>query len=115
MELTYFMDVLEIEFYLLTGINLQGIVGLFIGLMVFTLLLLAIRYEKRNTELNSDTSVLTDVGDSDDAKINLSRSFLEMGQKKKANELLEAVLSQKGLSEEKRINAESLLRKSLNG
>ena len=37
-----------------------------------------------------------------------------MGQKMKANELLKEVLSQKDLPEIKRINAENLLKKSLN-
>lgn len=113
MKLTYLMDALEIEFYLFTGTNLQGILGLFIGLLIFSLLLLLLKYEK-NTEPYADTSDLTDVGDADDAKINLSRSYLEMGQKMKANELLEEVLSQKDLPEIKRINAENLLKKSLN-
>jgi len=51
------------------------------------------------------------VGDPDYAKINLSRSLIEMDQKEKAQEILLDLLLDKTLSEEKKKSAESLLNK----
>jgi len=111
MEFQYILDSLEIEFYLVTGIQLANLLGLFVGLGLFCLLLFLIGYEKQTAPLNPDLSSLGDVGDPDDVKINLSRSLLEMDQKAKAKELLEQVLSNPNLLNEKKVIAEGLLKK----
>lgn len=111
MQFQYLIDEVAIEFYLLTGINLNGILGLFLGLGLFSFLMFLIKYKKKTLIINPDVSNLSDVGDPDYAKINLSRSLIEMDQKEKAQEILLDLLLNKTLSEEKKKSAESLLNK----
>ena len=45
---------LETEFYFITGIYLEGISGLFLGLILFSIILLAIRFEKKQEPIFSE-------------------------------------------------------------
>lgn len=94
---------LETEFFFLTGVYLEGVSGLVFGILIFSLLLSAIRYEKKQ-ELPAITSdISNEIGDERIAKINLSRSLIEMGQKKEANRLLAELLQDNPTKEEKRL------------
>ena len=74
------------------------------------MLLLFLRYEKK-IPLDINTDNFDDVGDPDEARINLSRSLFEMGQTTKAQELLQEVLLEENLSEENKMVIQSLLKK----
>ena len=94
---------LETEFFFLTGVYLEGISGLVFGILIFSLLLSAIRYEKKQ-ELSAITSdISNEIGDERIAKINLSRSLIEMGQEKEAKRLLAQLLQDNPTQEEKRL------------
>jgi len=110
MDFYLFLNILEREFLLLTGVNFPGFVGLLCGSALFFLLLLFLRYEKK-IPLDTNTDNFDDVGDPDEARINLSRSLFEMGQTTKAQELLQEVLLEENLSEENKIVIQSLLKK----
>jgi len=110
MDFYLFLNILEREFLLLTGVSFPGFVGLLCGSVLFFLLLLFLRYEKK-IPLDTDTDNFDDVGDPDEARINLSRSLFEMGQTIKAQELLQEVLLEENLSEENKMVIQSLLKK----
>ena len=110
MDFYLFLNILEREFLLLTGVSFPGFLGLLSGSALFSLLLLLLRYEKK-TPLETNTDNFDDVGDPDEARINLSRSLFEMGQTAKAQELLQEVLSEENLSEENQMVIQSLLKK----
>ena len=101
---------LETEFYLFTGIDLEGISGLFLGLTIFCLFLSIIRFEKKREILVPDVDLSNEIGNEKLAKINLSRSLIEMDQKEEAKRLLQEVLEDTPSPEEKR-NADQLLLK----
>ena len=101
---------LETEFYLFTGTDLEGISGLFIGLLIFCLFLFIIRFEKKREILIHDVDLSNEIGNEKLAKINLSRSLIEMDQKDEAKRLLQEVLEDTPSPEEKR-NADLLLSK----
>jgi len=110
MDFYLFLSILEREFLLLTGVSFPGFVGLLCGSALFFLLLLFLRYEKK-IPLDTNADNFDDVGDPDEARINLSRSLFEMGQTTKAQELLQEVLLEENLSEENKIVIQSLLKK----
>jgi len=110
MDFYLFLNILEREFLLLTGVSFPGFVGLLCGSVLFFLLLLFLRYEKK-IPLDTNADNFDDVGDPDEARINLSRSLFEMGQTTKAQELLQEVLLEENLSEENKIVIQSLLKK----
>ena len=110
MDFYLFLNILEREFLLLTGVSFPGFLGLLSGSALFSLLLFLLRYKKK-TPLETNTDNFDDVGDPDEARINLSRSLFEMGQTAKAQELLQEVLSEENLSEENQMVIQSLLKK----
>ena len=110
MDFYLFLNILEREFLLLTGVSFPGIIGLLTGSTLFSLFLLLLRYEKKIL-LDTNTDNFDDVGDPVEARINLSRSLFEMGQTAKAQELLQEVLSEENLSEENQMVIQSLLKK----
>ena len=101
---------LETEFYFITGVYLEGISGLFLGLILFSIILLAIRFEKKQEPIFSEVDISNEIGNETTAKINLSRSLIEMDQKTEAKRLLEEVLSS-NLSKEEALIASNLLKK----
>ena len=87
-----FLLSLETEFYFITGIYLEGLSGLLFGLLFFSLTLLLIKFERKQRPLVTDTDISNEIGNEKTAKINLSRSLIEMDQLDEAKHLLEEVL-----------------------
>jgi len=84
---------------ILTGFSSPGLVGIIVGLIIFSLLLSLIRYEKKaNETLNFKDNNLSEVGDPIEANINLARSLIEMKEIDKADECIKKVEFNKGLS-----------------
>ena len=102
---------LETEFYFLTGIYLEGVIGLFLGLILFSSGLFLLKFEKRKDPIFSNIDVSNEIGDEKIAKINLSRSLLEMDQNEEAIRLLNEVLESSPNEEEKSL-VQSLLSKA---
>tara|TARA_Y100000739_G_scaffold216882_1_gene212818 strand:+ start:494 stop:841 length:348 start_codon:yes stop_codon:yes gene_type:complete len=100
---------IETEFFFLTGTYFENFVGLFIGLFLFSLIIHFLRFENKKQGPNIESSNLSEVGDETLAKMNLSRSLIEMDQKSEAKKLLEEVLNSVDLSEENIKMANSLL------
>ena len=82
----------ETEFYFITGIYFEGLSGLALGLLFFSLTLILIRYKREQRPLVTDTDISNEIGNEKTAKVNLSRSLIEMGQLDEAKRLLEEVL-----------------------
>ena len=101
---------LETEFYLFTGIDLEGISGLFLGLTIYCLFLFILRFEKKREILIHDIDLSNEIGNEKLAKINLSTSLIEMDQKDEAIRLLQEFLEDAPSPEQKR-NADQLLSK----
>ena len=100
---------LETEFYFITGIYLEGISGLFLGLILFSIILLAIRFEKKQEPIFSEVDISNEI----EMKLllkSISPSLIEMDQKIEAKRLLEEVLSS-NLSKEEALIASNLLKK----
>lgn len=89
-----FLSNLETDFYSFTGILLEGITGLIVGLVFFVIFINLIRFEKKKEIIISDVEVANEIGDEINAKINLSRSLIEMEQFDEAKRLLEDVLKE---------------------
>jgi hypothetical protein len=100
---------LETEFFFFTGTYLEGFLGLLLGLTLFCFIIQTLRFEKKKNNPKIESSNLSEVGDENLAKINLSRSLIEMDQKPEAKKLLTEVIKSKGLSEENTVIANSLL------
>ena len=87
----------------LTGFSFHGVVGIIVGLIIFSLLLFLIRYEKKaNETFNFKDTNLNEVGDPVEANINLARSLIEMKEINKAEECIKKVKFNKDLSQEQR-------------
>ena len=99
----------ETEFFFLTGTYLEGFIGLILGLTLFCLVIQALRFEIKKNNPTIESSNLSEVGDEILAKINLSRSLIEMDQKQEATKLLTEVIKSEGLSKENTAIANSLL------
>ena len=100
---------IETEFFFFTGTYLEGFLGLLLGLTLFCFIIQTLRFEKKKNNPKIESSNLSEVGDENLAKINLSRSLIEMDQKPEAKKLLTEVIKSKGLSEENTAVANSLL------
>ena len=100
---------IETEFFFFTGTYLEGFLGLILGLTLFCFIIQTLRFEKKKNNPKIESSNLSEVGDENLAKINLSRSLIEMDQKPEAKKLLTEVIKSKGLSEENTVVANSLL------
>ena len=91
------------NFETLTGFSFHGLVGIIVGLIIFSLLLFLIRYEKKAKEtFNFKDTNLSEVGDPIEANINLARSLIEMKEIDKAEECIKKVKFNKDLSQEQR-------------
>jgi len=100
---------IETEFFFFTGTYLEGFLGLLLGLTLFCFIIQTLRFERKKNNPKIESSNLSEVGDENLAKINLSRSLIEMDQKPEAKKLLTEVIKSKGLSEENTVVANSLL------
>lgn len=92
---------LETEFFFLTGVYLKGVSGLILGVIIFCLILVLIRYEGKKEVPNINVDISNEIGDERKAKINLSRSLIEMDQKDEAKKLLNQLLKDNPSQEEK--------------
>ena len=92
---------LETEFFFLTGVYLEGVSGLILGVIIFCLILVLIRYEGKKEVPNINVDISNEIGDERKAKINLSRSLIEMDQKDEAKKLLNQLLKDNPSQEEK--------------
>lgn len=92
---------LETEFFFLTGVYLEGVSGLILGVIIFCLILVLIRYEGKKEVPNINVDISNEIGDERKAKINLSRSLIEMDQKNEAKKLLNQLLKDNPSQEEK--------------
>ena len=70
---------------------MEGLSGLLFGLLFFSLTLLLIKFERKQRPLVTDTDISNEIGNEKTAKINLSRSLIEMDQLDEAKRLLEEV------------------------
>jgi len=87
------------NFETLTGFSFQGLVGIIAGLIIFSLLLFLIRYQKETNEtFNFKDSNLSEVGDPIEANINLARSLIEMKEIDKADECIKKIEFNEDLS-----------------
>ena len=83
---------LETEFYFITGVYLEGVSGLLFGFLFFSLAMYLIRFERKQNPILNNIDIANEIGDEKIAKINLSRSLIEMDQLDEAKRLLEEVL-----------------------
>ena len=103
MKIDLLIENIEMNFETLTGFSFHGLVGIIVGLIVFSLLLFLIRYEKKAKEtFDFKDSNLNEVGDPIEANINLARSLIEMKEIDKADECIKKVEFNKDLSLEQR-------------
>ena len=103
MNIDLLIENIEMNFETLTGFSFHGLVGIIVGLIIFSLLLFLIRYEKKAKEtFNFKDTNLSEVGDPIEANINLARSLIEMKEINKAEECIKKVKFNKDLSQEQR-------------
>ena len=103
MNIDVLVENIEMNFETLTGFSFHGVVGIIVGLIIFSLLLFLIRYEKKAKEtFNFKDTNLSEVGDPIEANINLARSLIEMKEIDKADECIKKVEFNKDLSQEQR-------------
>lgn len=92
---------LETEFYFITGVYLEGVSGLVFGILIFSLAIYLIRFERKQNPIINNIEISNEIGDEKIAKINLSRSLVEMDQPDEAKRLLDEVLDNDPTEEER--------------
>jgi len=103
MKADLLIENIEMNFETLTGLSLYGLVGIIIGLLIFSLFLFLVRYEKKvNKTFNFKDNNLSEVGDPIEANINLARSLIEMKEIEKAEECIKKVEFNEDLNLEQR-------------
>jgi len=109
-----FLINIETNFFFFTGTYLEDFLGLIIGLTLFCFIIQTLRFEGKKNSPKIESTNLSEVGDENLAKINLSRSLIEMDQKPEAQKLLREVIKSEELSEENTAIANSLLEQIAN-
>jgi len=99
---------LETEFYFITGVYLEGLSGLLFGLLFFSLAIYLIRFERKQNTVLNNIDISNEIGDEKIAKINLSRSLIEMDQSDEAKRLLREVLDNEPTQKERVLATEML-------
>ena len=99
---------LETEFYFITGVYLEGVSGLLFGLLFFSLVMYLIRFERKQNPILNNIDIANEIGDEKIAKINLSRSLIEMDQSDEAKRLLREVLDNEPTQKERVLASEML-------
>ena len=99
---------LETEFYFITGVYLEGVSGLLFGLVFFSLAMYLIRFERKQNPILNNIDIANEIGDEKIAKINLSRSLIEMDQSDEAKRLLREVLDNEPTQKERVLATEML-------
>tara|TARA_B100000579_G_C22531443_1_gene710918 strand:- start:211 stop:555 length:345 start_codon:yes stop_codon:yes gene_type:complete len=110
--LVYFINAIEGSFLKIFGFNIFGLIGFLIGLAFLYLFIYLIHREKISEEIPLDESVIKDLGDPTETKINLARSYIEMGQIQKSKQLLEDILENESHTESQRERIRNLLSQS---
>ena len=101
---------LETEFYFITGVYLEGVSGLLFGLLFFSLAMYLIRFERKQNPILNNIDIANEIGDEKIAKINLSRSLIEMDQPDEAKRLLSEVLDNDPTEEERALAIKMLVK-----
>ena len=99
---------LETEFYFITGVYLEGVSGLLFGLLFFSLAMYLIKFERKQNPILNNIDIANEIGDEKIAKINLSRSLIEMDQSDEAKRLLREVLDNEPTQKERVLATEML-------
>ena len=99
---------LETEFYFITGVYLEGVSGLLFGFLFFSLAMYLIRFERKQNPILNNIDIANEIGDEKIAKINLSRSLIEMDQSDEAKRLLREVLDNEPTQKERLLATEML-------
>ena len=99
---------LETEFYFITGVYLEGVSGLLFGILFFSLAMYLIRFERKQNPILNNIDIANEIGDEKIAKINLSRSLIEMDQSDEAKRLLREVLDNEPTQKERVLASEML-------
>ena len=99
---------LETEFYFITGVYLEGVSGLLFGLLFFSLAMYLIRFERKQNPILNNIDIANEIGDEKIAKINLSRSLIEMDHSGEAKRLLREVLDNEPTQKERVLATEML-------
>lgn len=99
---------LETEFYFITGVYLEGVSGLLFGFLFFSLAMYLIRFERKQNPILNNIDIANEIGDEKIAKINLSRSLIEMDQSDEAKRLLGEVLDNEPTQKERLLATEML-------
>ena len=99
---------LETEFYFITGVYLEGVSGLLFGFLFFSLAMYLIRFERKQNPILNNIDIANEIGDEKIAKINLSRSLIEMDQSDEAKRLLAEVLDNEPTQKERLLATEML-------
>ena len=99
---------LETEFYFITGVYLEGVSGLLFGLLFFSLAMYLIKFERKQNPILNNIDIANEIGDEKIAKINLSRSLIEMDQSDEAKRLLREVLDNEPTQKERVLASEML-------
>ena len=109
MNIDQLIEKIEMSFESLLGLSIHGLLGIIVGLIIFSLLLFLIKYERKiNRTFNFQADNLSEVGNPIEANINLARSLIEMQEIQKAKDCLNQVEAEKDLTEEQRNKIEIL-------
>tara|TARA_Y100000590_G_scaffold140605_2_gene161354 strand:+ start:13354 stop:13698 length:345 start_codon:yes stop_codon:yes gene_type:complete len=103
MDTGQFIQQLEITFENLIGVSFQGLLGLILGLFIFSFLLFLLKRQKKNhNNFNFETDNLSEVGNPIEANINLARSLIEMKEINKAKDCIRKVELEINLTQEQK-------------
>lgn len=109
MNIDQLIKKIELSFESLLGLSIHGLLGIIVGLTIFSLLLFLIKYERKiDRSFNFQADNLSEVGNPIEANINLARSLIEMQEIQKAKDCLNQVETEKDLTEEQRNKIEIL-------
>ena len=110
--LDYFINFIEKSFLEIFGFDIFGLIGFLTGLALLYLFIFFINRDKPSDETPLDESLIKDLGDPTETKINLARSYIEMGQIEKSKQLLEDVLENESPTESQSERIRNLLSQS---
>jgi len=93
MNIDQLIKKIELSFESLLGLSIHGLLGIIVGLIIFSLLLFLIKYERKiDRSFNFQADNLSEVGNPIEANINLARSLIEMQEIQKAKDCFEKVI-----------------------
>ena len=110
--LDYLINSMEKSFLEIFGFDIFGLIGFLTGLALLYLFIFFINRDKPSDETPLDESLIKDLGDPTETKINLARSYIEMGQIEKSKQLLEDILENESPTESQSERIRNLLSQS---